>query len=176
MVDARTVWSSFDDHGGDVGCECGDGTVEIAGAGDAADLGFAGQEDVHVREKIVERRTPVVVGVVVGVERDGEASLFEACEELGQTVVESTLEVERGEVQVAGLCEVIEVEGADRELGDGAGIGEDVAFGAVREEQRDAGGGGAGEGARCVDAGCGETLERDATEVIGADHGSEGDS
>ena len=176
MVDARTVWSSFDDHGGDVGCECGDGTVEIAGAGDAADLGFAGQEDVHVREKIVERRTPVVVGVVVGVERDGEASLFEACEELGQTVVESTLEVERGEVQVAGLCEVIEVEGADRELGDGAGIGEDVAFGAVREEQRDAGGGGAAEGARCVDAGCGETLERDATEVVGADHGSEGDS
>ena len=177
MVDEGTAGAALDDEGGDPGNERGDGGVDVGRARDAEDLGLAGEEDVHVGEEVEEGFGPAIFGVVVGVERDGEAGLLEVAEEVGESGLEASLEVERGEVEVACRREEIEVEVGDRELGDGAWVGEDVALGTVGEEDGDAGGGGGVlPDVGGVDTGGAETTKGDAAEVVVADEAREGDA
>ena len=46
-------------------------------AGDAADFVVVGQEDVEIRQDFGEDAIPAIVGIVVGIERKGEAAAFE---------------------------------------------------------------------------------------------------
>lgn len=55
----------------------------------------------------------MIFGVVVGVHRYGQARLFEVTEEIGQTGVEPSLQIEGGEMKVACLREEVEIEVGD---------------------------------------------------------------
>ena len=125
----------------------------------------------------MEDAAPVAGGVVVGVERKREAGLPEAIEELGKAGMQRGLEKEGGEMEVAGGGEVGDVEVGDGHLGHDAGVGEDMAAGAVGEENGDAGAGaGFAREVRGVDAGLGEAGDGDVAHLVSADLRGEADA
>ena len=167
LLDEGTAGSALDDDEGDAWGEGVEGFVERGLAGYFFDFILVGQEQVYLVEEGVEDAAPLVGGVVVGVEREGEAGLLEVVEELGKARVQRGLEEEGGEMEVAGGGEVGQIEVGYGHLGHDAGVGEDVALVTVREENRYACAGAwfAGD-VRGVDAGFREACDGDFAHLI----------
>ncbi len=177
LLDEGSAGSALDDDQGDAGGEGVEGCFERGFSGDLLDFIFVGEEQIELVEESGEDAGPVAGGVVVGVEREGEAGLLEVIEEFGKAGVEGGLEEEGGEMEVAGGGEEGEVEVGDGHLGHDAGIGEDVAAVAVGEENGDACAGidFAGD-VGGVDAGLREACDGDVAHLIAADLRGEADA
>src|ERR1035441_6066249 len=97
------------------------------------------QQDIHVRQDLFEDAVPAVVGIVVGVERGGQAGGLNPPKKFGHIRQQFTLQKQRRHMEVARGCQIIEVEILQAQLGDGTRIREDVALEPVRQNERYAG-------------------------------------
>lgn len=102
LLDERAARTALYDDEGNAGCQSIERFVEGGLAGHLLEFLFVGEEHVDFFEEGGEDAAPVAGGIVVGVEAEGEAGLFEVVEKLGETGVEGSLEEERGEMKVAG--------------------------------------------------------------------------
>ena len=76
------------------------------------------QQDVHVRQDLSRRQLPAVVGIVVGVERGGQAGGFHPPKKFGHSRQQFALQEQRRHVEVPRRCQVIQVEIFKAQLGD----------------------------------------------------------
>lgn len=177
LLDEGSAGAALDDDEGDAGGKGGEGFVEGGLVSDLLEFFFVGEEEVDLVEEGGEDARPVAEGIVIGIEREGEAGLLERIKEAREAGVEGGLEEEGGEMEVAGGGKVGEVEVGDGHFGHDAGVGEDVSLGTVGEEEGDAGAGGGNAGnVRCVEAGLGEARDGDVTHLVGTDVGGEADA
>ncbi len=94
--------------------------------GHTTNLILTGQEDIDERKNLCQRGTPAIFRVVVRIERKGESGLFEPTQEIGKSGVETSLQIKRGEVEVARLREEVEVQLRNAKLGHRSGKRENV--------------------------------------------------
>jgi len=57
-----------------------DGGFQVVGSRNFAGFSFVGKKDIHVAQDFEQAALPLVIGIVVGVERDGESGGLEALE------------------------------------------------------------------------------------------------
>ena len=169
VLDERSTGSAFDYDEGDAGGQGVKSLVECSLAGYLFDLLFVGEEQVDFVEQDREDAGPVAGGIVIGIEREGQAGVVQVVEEDGKAGVQAGLEEKGGEMEVTGGGEVGEIQIGDRHLGHDAWVGEDVALAAMRKEDGDSGAGASFTGdVGGVESGFGEACAGDVAHLVGS--------
>ncbi len=141
LLDEGTTGSALDDDEGDALSERIEGFVERRLDGYFLNFILVRKEQVYVVEECVEDAVPVAGWIVVGVEREGKTGFSELIEEIGESGMETGLKEEGREMEMARGAEVGQIEVGDGHLRHDAGVGEDVSFPAMGEEDGHAGAG-----------------------------------
>src|SRR3989442_1195427 len=96
-------------------------------ARDLARLALVGQKHVYEWKSVVNPALPTVNGIVVGVERNGQACGFELAKKLRYARLQSTLQVERRKMEMTGIGKIFEVEILEGQFANGSEITHHIA-------------------------------------------------
>ena len=99
-LDQRASLATLHSHERDVLCQSCNGALRIGLPGDAASLIVIGEEDIDDTQQLIECAAPLVVWIVIGIERKRESVGFELSEDRGQIRLELFVEKERREMEV----------------------------------------------------------------------------
>src|SRR5712692_3397414 len=153
------------------GCQPGSGSFQVFGAGNLSGFALIGQENIHITKSLCQSALPGVVGIVVGVERDSQASGFQFLEKLGDPRLKATLQIERRKMEVPRIGEVGKIQISKAQFAGGAQIGDHVAPGLALQDDSQAGFGCARSATYFGDIGAGgcEAIQGNLPEWVVAD-------
>ena len=89
----RALFSSFDHHQGHSFGQARHGFVEIIGLGDQLRLARIRQKHINVAKNILQSTFPLIVWIVVGIQRNCEALRFQSPKQFPNMGPETTLQI-----------------------------------------------------------------------------------
>jgi hypothetical protein len=150
--------------------------IETVNLGEFARLAGIGKKDIDIFEELREIREPAIVRIVIGIQGSGQSGGFGLAKNLGQGRLQGFLQKIRRNVQMFCAEDVVEVQIFFAHLEHRAGIGEDIALFALRENDRKAGGlAGHLPDAGEIDSTFAQTLQAYFSQWVSADGGAEAD-
>src|SRR6516162_8029705 len=110
--------SPFDHKGGDQAGQLRDGLIQVVDTSHPQRFPLIGKKHIYVAQEIEQSGTPLVIWVIIGVERNGEAPGFQVLEQVHDPRLQPLLQVKRRKMEVTRIRKVIEIYVLKRQLED----------------------------------------------------------
>ena len=148
-----------------------DGSLRVVGPGNSRGLARIGQQHIDVFQQIFQAPAPLILRIVIGIERDSQPGRFQPAKQFADIGPQPLLQIERGKMEVARVRKVVEVEIFQRKFSDRPGVGQHVPPAGALQNDSEPGRGLAlnPPDPRDIDSALRQAIERNLAERVFAD-------
>ena len=92
------------------------------------------QQQIDILQKFMQNAIPHIIGIVVCIQRNGEAGMLQIAKQCGQVRRQRFLQKERGEMEMFRRCQIVKIEVGARHSAHRSRIGKNSSLGAMMQQ------------------------------------------